>query len=520
MSSRSTVMVKNAIVSSSHELASFWGANTLQRGGNVVDAALATSAVLTVVQNNMCGLGGDLFALMKINGKITEINGSGRAASASTIESFTKKGLKQIPSRGPLAAITVPGIVHAWGELSKYATMELKDLLAPAVKYAETGFPITEKYAGSIRASQNSLGNFGEWRRIFIPGGLFPSRGDLFIQKDLANSLRAIIERGPEDFYKGELSERLVEGIADQGGILNSDDFADHESTWNTNPISTEYRGVKIFETSPNSQGATILLWLNMLESFDLVAFDSEKVSKLLIDTCLRAYAERARSIADPKFFPLPRDFTSKSFAQEVLNSERLDIHLKDAEPPDGDTTYFAVADQEGNCMSVIQSNYMGFGSGLVPKGTGTVIHNRGCYFSLDHSHHNSLSPGKRTFHTLCASLGEKDGETNFAVGTMGGDVQPQINVQLMTQLIDFNKDLQRAIDQPRWIIPMTIYERPTTIYCEFEPYDALTLSGRLRVERLGGLSSMAGHAQAVYRTQDGLFGAADPRGDGASVGF
>ncbi len=527
MSSRSTVMIKNGIISSSHQLASFWGAKCLLDGGNVVDAALTTSAVLSVVQNNMCGLGGDMFALVKMGDRVTEINSSGRAAKLATIELYSEKGFRKIPPTGPLGANTVPGMVKGWGDLhQRFCTREMESLLIPAINYAEHGFPITEKYSASIRGSVQSLGQFEGWREIFLPDGLIPEPGFNLRQKELADSLRAIASQGVDDFYRGDLSRLLVSGIAKQGGIITEEDLRDHESTWVERPLFTDYRGVRIYETSPNSQAATVLLWLNMLEHYQLSEMDpnSKTFLEIMIDTCLKAYEVRARSIGDPRFFPLPPEFTSKQFSEDLLAQEpfRKSEPISKPKAPQGDTTYFAVADSEGNCVSVIQSNYMGFGSGLVPKGTGIVLHDRGCYFSLDPSHHNSLSPGKRTFHTLCASLGVQDGETLFAIGSMGGDVQPQIHVQLMTQLLDFHSDLQRAIDNPRWIIPMTIYDQPSTVYREFDQAivkDA-AVKRNLRFETLGGLSSLCGHAQAIFRNSDGLFGAADPRGDGASVGF
>lgn len=520
-------MVKKGIVSSSHELASYWGARCLQNEGNVVDAAITTSAILSVVQNNMCGLGGDMFVLLKVDGRVAELNSSGRSSELATIELYEQRGYSQIPSRGPLSANTVPGMVRGWDELhQRFATHELRELLEPAIRYAGDGFPITEKYAASIESSVQSLGEFSGWRDIFLPGGKMPLAGFDLKQTDLAKSLRAIAESGVDDFYEGNLSELIAKGIAEQGGIISREDLQIHESTWNENLLSTDYRGVRVYETSPNSQAATVLLWLNMLEKFPIpeMGFDSDKYAKLMIDTCLRAYSERARSISDPSFFPLPSTFTSKKFAEELLFRDPLVVseNLQKAGKVGGDTTYFAIADREGNCISVIQSNYMGFGSGLVPRGTGIVLQNRGCYFSLDQTHHNALAPHKRTFHTLCASLGERDGETLFAIGSMGGDVQPQIHVQLMSQVIDFGMDLQRAIDNPRWIIPATIYETPSNIYAEADlsPVKQGAQSRRLGLVLLNGISSICGHAQAIYRSDGNLFGAADPRGDGASVGF
>ncbi len=520
-------MVKKGIVSSSHELASFWGAKCLHDGGNVVDAAIATSAVLSVVQNNMCGLGGDMFALVKFDGRVVELNSSGRAAGLASIEFYEKRGFSQIPPRGPLGAVTVPGMVRGWGELSnRFGTKELKELLQPATGYAEGGFPITEKYAESIRESVPLLGQFEGWREIFLPQGQVPHPGFNLKQRDLAKSLRAIALSGVDEFYEGELSRLIADEITKQGGLITQEDLRKHESNWNERPLSTDYRGVRIYETSPNSQAATVLLWLNMLERSQIseMGLESDEFMNLMFDTCIRAYKERAKSIADPAAFPLPSDFTSKKFAEEILSRKVPTPSTRVVKPAriDGDTTYFAIADSEGNCVSVIQSNYMGFGSGVVPAGTGVVVHNRGCYFTLDPSHHNSLAPNKRTFHTLCASLGEKDGETLFAIGSMGGDVQPQIHVQLMTQVLDFHVDLQQAIDRPRWIIPMTIYESPSKLCTEFDPSlaERPASSNELGIVSLNGRSPECGHAQAIYRTAEGLFGAADPRGDGASVGF
>jgi gamma-glutamyltranspeptidase len=514
------------MVASSHELASFWGAETLRRGGNVVDAAITTSAMLCVVQNNNCGLGGDLFALIKCGeSKVRGVNGSGRAGRNASIDFYKSRGYDEIPSHGPLAALTVPGIVHAWGEIAaKYASMELRELLKPAIDYAESGFPLTGNYVRSIRGTKDILRDAGGWYRIFAPDGVVPRVGTTFRQKDLASSLRSMAMEGTQTFYSGHLMEIIVEGIKEQGGILEEEDFRKHSTTWDE-PIRTNYRGVDIYETAPNSQGATALLWLNMLESYDLKSKNGDLKSQiqLYLDTGLKAYAERARRIADPMFKPLPAGFESKKYAERVLASALGAQQSESAVVSDGDTTYFAVADREGNCASVIQSNYMGFGSGLVPKRTGLVLHDRGCYFTLDPTHHNSLLPGKRTFHTICASLGEKDGLTLFALGLMGGDIQPQVHVQLMTKILDFGMDVQAAIDSARWAFPGTIYQTPSRLLLEEDLAAALgafSYEG-LQNQILRGYSDLTGHAQAIVFNDEGnLSGGADPRGDGAAVGF
>ena len=518
MRSRSPVMVSRGLVTSSHELASFQGARVMAEGGNVVDAAVATSAVLCVVQNNLCGLGGDLFALFRVDGsRVRGINGSGRAGRRADPEFYRSRGHAEIPRRGPLSAVTVPGIVHAWGELSsRYGTMELRDLLAPAIGYAESGFPVTPKYAESVEVSRQHLGGYEGWSRTFVPGGRPPLAGDLFVQKELAASLRLIAEEGPRGFYQGTLSEKIVAGVEEEGGVLGSRDLASHQSTW-AEPLSTDYRGVKVYETAPNSQGATALLWLNLLEEHRPGGLGpgSKELLRLFADTYAPVNAERSARIADPSAHPLPPRFATKEYAAAL--GPRPHPGRTPAAGLPGDTTYFAVADSEGNCASVIQSNYMGFGSGLVPAGTGIVLQNRGCYFTLEEGHHNALGPGRRTFHTLCASLGERDGRTHFVLGCMGGDVQPQVHVQLMTRLMDHGMDIQESIDFPRWAIPGTIYERPTRILLE-EGLPAPETG--LRAEGIGVHSSATGHAQGILFTRGGMAGGADPRGDGMAAGF
>jgi gamma-glutamyltranspeptidase/glutathione hydrolase len=512
------------MVSSSHPLASLSGINILQSGGNVVDAAVATSATLCVVQNNLCGLGGDLFALLRLNGEIHGLNGSGRAGEEATIDFYSEKGLSEIPKRGPLAAITVPGIVDAWGELvERFGTFELGDLLKQATRYALEGFPLTPKYVRSIASSKPLLETFTEWTNLFLVNGEVPPAGFVFKQESLGRTLQMISEKGVDTFYRGELSKKIVRGIREQGGILTEEDFARHKSSWDQ-PLKTNYRGVEIYETAPNSQGATVLLWLNMLEEYELSKFEFRSVDLLdiFLKTCGLAYQQRALAIGDPVFHELPAEFTAKSYARDVLG-KRMIRQYKGRPQQDGDTTYFAVADSHGNCASVIQSNYMGFGSGLTPRGTGFVLQNRGCYFTLDRSHHNALQPNKRTFHTLCASVGTKDENTLFALGSMGGDVQPQVHVQLITKLIDFKMDVQLAINHPRWVALGTIYEEQQRLSVEDELKSLIPQleSKGYKVSALESLSSITGHAQAiVYNEYGAMMGGADPRGDGMAIGF
>lgn len=526
MPSRSLLRVNNGLVASSHEIASFHGSKILAEGGNIVDAAIATSALLCVIQNHNCGLGGDLFALIKYGGRVYDLNGSGRASENATIEYYRReRKLARIPVKGPLASPTVPGIVHAWGELHiRFGSIELKRLLAPAIHYARNGFPITANYSNAVKETMRVLGEFRGWADIFTPGGIVPEQGFVLRQIDLANTLEQIATEGTSTFYSGNLSEKITKGIRNQGGLLTGDDLRRHESTWQ-DPVKSSYRGTTVYETAPNSQAATVLLWLNMLEEYDLgsLLIQNQRCLEIMLDTCLRAYEQRAKHIGD---HDLPKDFTSKDYAKDLLSKKARYANKGGGMRNLGDTTYFCVGKANGDCASVIQSNYAGFGSGIVPEGTGFVLHNRGCYFSLDERHHNALHPRKRTFHTLCASIGEKSHETAFAIGSMGGDVQPQVHVQLMTRILDFKMDPQQAIDSPRWVVPFTIYERPSSVM--FEPgYEVRSSSARKIAKKFGLLykqfdsyTSQTGHAQGILFNKGGLSGGADPRGDGAVVGF
>ncbi len=526
MQTRSTVMVNRAAVTTTHQLASFHGASIIRSGGNVFDALITTSSVLTVVQNNLCGLGGDLFALLRgKDGQIKGLNGSGRAAGRATIEHYRGEGISQMPSRGPLAGITVPGIVDSWKEINRnYGSMEMKELLGPAIDLADNGYPLTRKYSESIRMSAKYLSDQKGWVSIFTPNGRVPEEGEIFKQKDLANSLRAIANEGTESFYSGELMEKIVRGTSERGGLFQEEDFVKHKSTWDT-PLKTTYRGVDVYDTYPNTQGATIILWLNMLETYgeELMAENESATLPALIKTGLKAYMARARYITDPKFHDLPEGFATKRFAENLLEDDTMGWNAPPAGNDKGDTTYFCLADNDGNAASVIQSNFMGFGSGLSAEGTGFIIHNRGSYFSLDPSHHNSLVPGKRTFHTLCAAMGERDGELAFIGGTMGGDIQPQVNIQLINRLVDRKMDVQDALDHPRWAFPGTIYEKPSTLIVEksMMPLIRGVDTGGLTVKEIPDMSSSTGHAQAiVFGRKGGIFAGADPRGDGSAVGF
>ena len=528
-------MCTNGIVASEHPLASEEGVNVLRKGGNAVDAAVTVNSILNVVDPGNCGMGGDVFYLIYIkdDGKVTFLNGSGRSAENATIDLYEEKGLKSIPSRGPLSAITVPGCVDGWSSiLKKYGSTSFRELLQPAIRYAEQGFPISHTLSKLIKLVADKHSIHPGWKKIFLPQGRALEPGEILVQKDLADSFRAVAEGGREAFYNGIIAENIARFLGDQGGLITMKDFEGHSSVWNE-PVKTNYHDYTVYETAPNSQALTTLIALNILENIDIssLGYQSLEHLHLMIEASKIAYAARDRYIGDPEFIDIPVDkLVSKEYAMEKMELIKMDSSLRHHQIPnnfpltgDGDTTYFAVVDNEGNCVSCIQSLYGSFGSGMIAEGTGIVLQNRGSYFSLDRSHHNQLGPRKRTLHTLCASMVLKDNEPFLIFGSMGGDIQPQIHLQVFSAVIDFNIDIQEAIESPRWSMPKTIYSSDDRVILEGrfpkEVVDKLKDKGH-DVIRGPDYSWSSGFAQGVVIKDGVLFGGADPRGDGAAIGY
>ena len=511
------------VVSSSSQLASMAGADIIRSGGNLADAAVATSAVLCVTQNNLCGLGGDMFALIRMGDhEIIDLNASGRAFMSASIDYFIDSGLKTLPSRGHNSAITVPGIVSGWDEIHrKFCTMELNDLLSYAIKAAENGFPVTHNYSSSIMGSSRYFSQFDEWKRIFLPNGEVPGPGTVFKQKDLGSSLRSLAENGLHSFYDGDLADRILKGLDGTENLISDTDLIKHRVTTGS-PMKTEIGDTSVYETSPNSQGATVILWLNLLQASAGDKEITQSSFRTLLETGLLAYSKRDQEITDPDFHKLPELFTSKDYAEDLLSTDRFDWPGASPKVDRGDTTYFCIADNEGNSLSWIQSNYMGFGSGIIPEGTGFVLQNRGSYFTLDPQHHNALAPGKRTFHTLCAGMLENNGKFQASFGSMGGDIQPQLHIQMVLPLMKDLSDPQGILDNPRWAFPYTIYEKPSNFVCETPDLKRnIERDFRKWEVRNLGFSSQLGHAQIVSLLENGtVAGGADPRGDGMSIPF
>lgn len=528
---RSTMMCRKGLVASSHPLASVTGLRILMRGGNAIDAAIATNAVLAVTQPNLCGLGGDLFCLIysSEDGKVYSLNGSGRSGRKATLDYFASKGYKAIPHRGPLAAITVPGCVHAWEEMvKKFGSMDMKELLKDAIELAGNGFPVSHNVSSWISHAAKTLSLEKLWSDIFLPNGKIPNPGEIIKQKDLAKSLKLIAEGGSDAFYKGPIAEEIVGYLEMRGGLLTLEDFSSHSSSWEE-PVRTNYRGYDVYETPPNSQGITVLHWLNLIEDYDIRNLSDADRLNLLIETMKVSYDLRNKHITDPSFYDVPVEkFLSKDIAlrsrkivkkSSSTNLSRTGIHNS----REDDTTYFAVVDEYGNCVSCIQSLYFGFGSGVVGGRTGILLQNRGAYFSLDRNHHNRLEPGKRTFHTLCACMIIKDNEPYIILGSMGGDVQPQVHVQLITSIIDLGMDVQEAIESPRWCVQGTIYDPQETVYMEDRFPEGIVkelVKRGHKISLVNPLTHMMGHSQAII-VKDGVrMGGADPRGDGVAIGY
>ncbi len=512
---------QSAVVSSSSLQASIIGSNIIRDGGNIFDAAMATSAALCVTQNNLCGLGGDMFALVRVDGKpIVDINGSGRSSHNASISNYIEMGLDRIPERGPLSAITVPGLVSGWKEIfEKYCSFDLQELLDPAINLAENGFPITLKYRESIEKSYPALGPYN-WLSLFAPNSVFPAVGSVFKQPLLAKSLKLIADEGPDSFYRGHLADKIISGLKGTEVLLDEQDLKDHKATIGR-PMSTEYHEHTIYETSPNSQGSTLLLWLNLLNLIE-ESGNNDRLDNFSQDLLAGIIAYRQRKeITDPDFHKLPEYFLTRGFSEKILKENNNMVEKDTYKHSQGDTTYFCIADSDGNSISMIQSNYLGFGSGVSPEGTGFILQNRGSYFTLDETHKNALKPNKRTFHTLSAAMIEYEGKFRFSLGTMGGDIQPQVHFQLVKDLLRSKMSPQTALDSPRWAFPHTIYEGPYDIIIEeeaFEKLSSMNLHGLLPI-RKESFSSLFGHAHIVGLEDNAVVcGGADPRGDGAAI--
>lgn len=456
---RSPAVAVNGMVATSHPLAAQIGLDILKSGGNAVDAAIATSAAMGLMEPTSCGIGGDLFAIVwdAKTQKLYGLNGCGRAPKRATRDHFAKLGLTEIPNKGPLSW-SVPGCVCGWDQLrQRFGSKPFADLLAPSIRYAEDGVPVPEVIAGYWRASQRLLAADPGSAATFLPGGRSPRAGEVFKNPALAGTLRLIAEKGRDGFYKGEPAEKLVALSDKVGGLFSKADFDAHGSEW-IEPVSVSYRGYDLWELPPPGQGLAALQMLNLLEPYDLRQWgpNSADYWHTLIEAKKLAFADRAKYYADPLFAKVPvQRLVSKEYAAD--RRKLIDPTKAMSDPPAGDakvgqadTIYLCVVDKDRNCVSLIQSNYGGFGSGLTAPGTGFGIQNRGCLFCLDPAHANTLEPGKRPFHTIIPAMLTRGGKPVMPFGVMGGDMQPQGHAQVLINLLDFGMDVQAAGDAPR----------------------------------------------------------------------
>ena len=528
---RSVVRASQAMVASSQPLASQAGLDVLKRGGNAVDAAIAMAAVLNVTEPNMTGIGGDAFAMIYSakTKKLEALNASGRAPRALSLDYFTSRKIAQMPFTG-MAPITVPGAFDGWITLlEKYGTMKLADVLAPAIAYAENGFPVMEKTVADWEPEVPRLKLTAAAAATYLVDGRAPQPGAIFHQKNLARTFRTLARGGRDAFYRGEIARAIVDYCQKQGGFLSMEDFAAQKSDW-VEPISTTYRGHTLYELPPNNQGLTALILLNILEGIDLTAMrtDPARYYHTLIEATKIAFADRNRYIADPAFSKIPvSELLSKDYAAKRRALIDPDKAIDAPSPGDmrlgSDTTYLTVGDKDRNAVSFINSLFNSFGSAVVAGDTGIMLHNRGTGFSLEPGHPNQYAPGKRPFHTLIPAMVFRDGRLLMSYGVMGGDVQAQGHAQVLVNLIDRRLNLQQAIDAPR-----VRYISGRGVMME----DGLTTPviadlvrrGHERVLPGPGLThrGLMGGGQAIMIDPDtgSLSGGSDSRKDGLALGY
>jgi gamma-glutamyltranspeptidase/glutathione hydrolase len=454
---RSEVIASHGMAATSQPLATMAAIDILKQGGNAIDAAIAANAMLALTEPTGCGLGGDLFAIIwdAKTAKLYGLNASGRSPESLTLDYFIRNGYTRIPAYGPLP-VSVPGCVDGWFEMhQKFGTLPMDQVLAPAITYAREGFPVSELIAYSMQGSARILKQYPGFSETFMPGGKTPGKGEIFSNPGLANTLEKIAKGGRDEFYRGDIARTIAAYMKQQGGFLTYEDLAAHRSEW-VDPVSSDYRGYDVWELPPNGQGIATLQILNILEGYDIksMGFGSKEYLHLFIEAKKLAYADRAKFYADPDFVKIPvAELISKKYAEErskLINPERAGRSYEAGDPEGANTVYFTVADDQGNMVSIIQSNYRGMGSGMTPPGLGFILQDRGELFSLEQGHNDCYEPGKRPFHTIIPGFVTRNGKPYLSFGVMGGDMQPQGHVQVLVNIIDFGMNLQEAGDAPR----------------------------------------------------------------------
>ncbi|MCI0799816.1 MAG: gamma-glutamyltransferase [Chloroflexi bacterium] len=529
-SRRSTVHATNGMVATSQPLAAVAGLRVLMEGGNAVDAAVAAAAVLNVVEPVSTGVGGDMFALIWNNKdkSIRSINGSGRAPKAASIEALKAEGHQKMPQAG-VHSVTVPGAVHGWETLIEACgTMPLAEVLKPAIKYADQGFPVSEIIAFQWSLQVERMSQLPSGQEVLL-NGRAPKHGEIMRLPTLGRTLRTIAEGGSEAFYNGDIAAKMAAFIQEQGGCLSSEDMAAHTSDWEE-PICTDYRGVTCWESPPSNQGVAALEALNIVEGFDLATMGSQTADTYhhLIESMRLAFADAFRYVADPGQAQVPTtQMLSKDFARTrraLIDPKRAMSTVPYGQVQGGsDTVYISVVDGDGDACSFIYSIYSNFGSGLVVPDTGIVLHNRGALFSLDPDHPNALAGGKRPYHTIIPALATVDDELYLCYGVMGAFMQPQGHLQVISNLVDFGMDPQQALNALRFIVT----EEDVALEEGLSPEVLRDLESRGHRTRTissyyRGMSGGFGGAQLIQRDPETgvLSGASEPRKDGCAVGW
>ena len=532
---RSEIIAKNGMVATSHPLATQIGLDILQKGGTAIDAAIAANAALGLMEPTGSGIGGDLFAIIW-DGKTKTIHGlnaSGRSPKSLTLKYFQSQNIIKIPSFGPLP-VSVPGAVDGWFELhKKFGSLPMSDILAPAINYAENGFPVTEliAYYMAIAASRFESYNFQNFKDTYMINGKTPSKGQIFKNPDLAMTYSILAKKGRAGFYEGKMAKTMADYVQAKGGFLSKSDLEAHRSEW-VKPVSVNYRGYDIWELPPNGQGITVLQMLNILEGydFDKIPYGSAKHIHLFTEAKKLAFEDRAKYYADMDFYDVPlKQLLSKNYAEKRRSKIGSNAGTyKAGSISNGETVYLTVADKNGTMISLIQSNYRGMGSGLVPTNLGFMLQDRGELFSLQKGHANTYSPGKRPFHTIIPGFMTKNGIPLMSFGVMGGDFQPMGHVQIVMNIVDFGMTLQEAGDAPR--IDHTGTSTPTG-------FDSVN-SGEIRLEsgfnyesirilmnkghKVGfALGTYGGYQAILWDDKNKVyFGASESRKDGQAAGY
>lgn len=543
---RPPVLSDRGMIATSHYLASATGLNMLRRGGSAVDAAIAANAVLCVAYPHMAGLGGDGFWLIHdpAEGGVKALNASGPAAGLATREYYRDRGHEdQIPQRGPLAALTVPGAVDGWGVMhERHGRLDWDVLFQDAIRYAREGLAMSRSLTNWTFKDIPVFEEIESSARVHLPDGRPRREGERLVQSDLADTFETLARDGARrGFYEGHMAQRMCESLEQADSPLRQEDFAEFHAEW-VEPISTGYRGYTAYEFPPNTQGFAALQILNIIEGFDVVSWGDGTADYYhhMAEAVKLAFADRDAWLTDPKFVDIPLDrLLSKEYAEErraKIDREQA-MDMESVEPGiafdesartgdgGGDTCYFCAVDEDGLAVSVIQSIYHDFGSAFIAGDTGVLLQNRGSFFKLDDDHPNRLEPGKRTFHTLIPAMLFRDDKPYLVYGTMGGEGQPQTHAALVTRLVDFGYDIQQAIEAPRWLMGRTWGAESQDLSLEGRITDEVIRELDLRgqpIKMLNDWNDNMGHAQAIRLDLDHGFleGGADPRGDGVALGY